>query len=107
VQQISRIWLPVLCIAACFAQANQEIVTDRPDITEASTVIPVGSVQSENGVTWTKDRGVSTWDLPETLFRIGLTSRTELRLTPPGYFNEIHPERMVAGFGDMSIGVKE
>ena len=106
-QQISRIWLPVLCTAACFAQANQEIVTDRPDITEASTVIPVGSVQFENGVTWTNDRGVRMWDLPETLVRVGVASCTELRLSPPGYFDQGRGERMLAGFSDASVGVKE
>jgi hypothetical protein len=29
------------------------IVTDRPDVTESSNVISTGSVQLENGITWT------------------------------------------------------
>src|SRR5258708_487968 len=44
------------------------IVTDRPDIAESSIVIPVGSVQVENGFTWTRDHRTSAIDLRETLF---------------------------------------
>src|SRR5579863_1282348 len=32
---------------------DPEIVTDRPDITESSVVVPKGSLQFENGLTWT------------------------------------------------------
>jgi len=47
-----------------------EIVTDRPDVTESSIVVPKNSRQSENGLTWTSDRGQQTLDLPETLLRL-------------------------------------
>ena len=44
---------------------NREIVTDRPAITESSVVVPSGTLQSENGVTGTRDHGKRTFDFPE------------------------------------------
>jgi hypothetical protein len=43
------------------------IVTDRPDVTESSIVVPKGSVQFENGITWTKQRHDNAIDFSETL----------------------------------------
>ncbi|HET6180145.1 MAG TPA: hypothetical protein VFE61_24705 [Candidatus Sulfotelmatobacter sp.] len=43
------------------------IVTDRPDVTESSIVVPKGSVQFENGITWTKQRHDDAIDFSETL----------------------------------------
>jgi len=93
----------------CVAQTptTQEIVTDRPDITESSVVIPVGSVQGENGLTWTRDRGTSSIGLTETLFRVGLWERTEVRLGAPNYLDDLGGRRTPSGFGDVSIGLKE
>ena len=108
--------LLVICIvlaavdcAPCFGQTptSEEIVTDRPDVTEASTVIPVGSVQSESGLTWTGDHGSSTIGLPETLFRMGLWERTEVRFGAPDYLYRLDGQRTPAGFGDTSIGLKQ
>jgi len=44
-----------LLSSTCFAQSsvtprNQEIVTDRPDITESSVTVPARTLQRENGV---------------------------------------------------------
>ena len=33
-----------------FGHSSEEIVTDRPDITESSIVVPPGTLQSESGV---------------------------------------------------------
>jgi hypothetical protein len=38
-----------------------DIVTDRPDVTESSIVIPNGSFQLENGFTWKRDQGGTSW----------------------------------------------
>jgi len=43
-----------------------EIVTDGPDITEASTVVPYGSLQAENGPVWTTRQHLRTLDGLET-----------------------------------------
>ena len=67
------------------ATADSDIVTDRPDVTESSIVVPAGSLQIENGITWTSDRRFQTFDLPESLMRFGLATRTEFRIAVPNY----------------------
>jgi hypothetical protein len=41
--------VPAIAAAEC-TQSTAPIETDRPDITNSSVVVPVGSFQSENGV---------------------------------------------------------
>jgi len=91
----------------CFGQSSQDIVTDRPDITESSIVVPPGTLQGENGVTWTGDHGRRTLDLSESLLRLGVWSRTEFRIELPNLLGRfwaaaaIHP-----GLTDLSVGAK-
>jgi outer membrane putative beta-barrel porin/alpha-amylase len=82
-------------------------VTDRPDITEASTVIPYGSLQAENGPVWTTRQHLQTLDGLETRLRFGIARLTELRLGVPDYFyNRGRPEH-ASGFGDLVVGAKQ
>jgi hypothetical protein len=71
----------ILSVGAYILNGQQasEIVTDRPDVTEASTVVPKDGLQIENGFTQTSDHGTGTPDLSESLVRYGLSDRTELR----------------------------
>jgi hypothetical protein len=87
--------------------AIPEINTDRPDVTEASTVIPKGSLQLENGMTWTNDHGTQTLDLSESLLRIGLADRTELRVVVPNFLAGLARTGGATGFGDMALGMKQ
>jgi Putative MetA-pathway of phenol degradation len=98
-----------LVCCPCLAQTSQvpEIVTDRPDITESSVVIPLGSIQAENGFTWTRDHRTSALDVPESLIRLGLWERTELRFTAPNYLDRTGAPYRLSGLGDTSIGIKE
>ena len=86
------------------------IVTDRPSVTDASIVIPVGSIQLENGFLDNSTPTVRTLDGPETLIRMGLHAKTELRFyVPDDYYNQSVGMSGVApgsGFGDLAIGVK-
>ena len=97
--------------AICNAQspptvADPEIVTDRPDVTESSIVVPIRSVQIENGATWTTDHGAQTFNLSESLIRFGVSTRTEIRLVIPEYFGGITgPDP--TGFGDLALGMKQ
>lgn len=76
-----------LIIAASRLIAGEELVTDRPDQTESSSVVPKGSVQIETGaVLEVKDFAdtdpeikLSQYHLATTLIRYGLTDRLELR----------------------------
>jgi hypothetical protein len=115
----TTLWLAAVTVAA-YAQspapgtgpaaapaADLEIVTDRPDVTESSIVVPKGSLQFENGMTWTSDHGQTALDLTETLVRLGIADRTELRFVVPNYLAALTGPGSGAGFGDVAIGMKQ
>jgi hypothetical protein len=87
--------------------AEQEIVTDRPDTTESSIVVPKGSLQFENGLTWTNDHGQQTLDFSETLMRLGISDRTELRIVVPNFLDGLTSPISASGFGDIALGMKQ
>jgi hypothetical protein len=102
----------VVLIASGYAAgddgAQAPIATDRPSVTDSSVVVPLGSLQIENGFAETVSDGRSTFDGPETLLRFGLLSKTELRLTAPDYFGPVGTgSGTSSGFGDLAIGVKQ
>jgi hypothetical protein len=83
------------------------LVTDRPDRTESSEIVPPRFVQLEVGWTHTKfedgEPGAEIDSFPETLVRIGLSRRVELRLGHGGYqWLDVDEE----GWADASIGLK-
>lgn len=107
----------VSCVLACsviaatgnraLAQtAPQPITTDRPSVTDSSSVVPLGTLQLENGFTDTANQGQQTVDGPETLMRFGVASTTELRLTVPDYYGALGSAQP-SGFGDLGIGIKQ
>ena len=84
------------------------ISTDRPAVTNSSVVVPAGSLQAENGFLETRSQGRSVLDGPETLVRLGVAKRTELRFTVPDYFHNLTDGGgSGTGFGDFAFGVKE
>jgi hypothetical protein len=97
-----------LCaVGSAQSAKEQEIVTDRPDITESSLVVPAGTMNIENGFAWTRDHGRALLDVSESLIRLGLGKRTELRLGVPSFFHDVGGPESPSGFGDSSLGVKE
>jgi hypothetical protein len=93
---------------ASAASAPPVINTDRPAITDSSQVVPSGDMVFENGFTETGSQGQTSFDFPETLVRFGLTSKTELRFTPPDYFQNFNTGAgFGAGFGDLSLSLKQ
>ena len=104
--------LALVCLAALNPwllrgqSGDSEIVTDRPDITESALVVPVASLQLENGLTWSSAHGARTIDLSETLVRLGILQKTEVRLGVPNFSSALSgkPE---SGFGDLSLGLKQ
>lgn len=113
-----------LIAAALFLAANSttlaqevpELVTDRPDQTESSVVVPPGYTQLEIG--WTHARNddhgedVRSHSIPEVLLRYGICERWELRLGHAGYtwedidFSDGSPSEDSEGWGDSEIGFK-
>lgn len=82
--------------------------TSRPSFTDAVTTVPQGSIQAENGATYTANRGGTYgWTVPETLVRLGLTEHTELRYTVPNYIynGDNQPGWLASNFGDTSVGL--
>lgn len=83
-----------------------ELVTDRPDQTESAAVVPLGTVQVETGVLFSRDEAggeeTETVEGPGTLVRIGLGSRTELRLGWDGWVREERAD----GPADAEVGAK-
>ncbi len=68
------------------AAAGDPLITDRPDFTEASSVVGLGVVQLETGYTFIYrddefDQSITqTHSFPETLLRVGLHEGVELRI---------------------------
>jgi hypothetical protein len=89
------------------ADAPAPISTDRPAITNSSVVVPAGSVQVENGFLETGSQGQSVVDGPESLVRIGVAKKTELRFSLPDYFHNLTTGAAASGFGDFAVGVKQ
>ncbi len=97
----------LLC-AAFIAHADDPIVTDRPDFTESSRVVPLGRTQVESGSTWTRADGrSSSLSGPEILIRRSLSSKIELRIGLPNYnWLRTRGERTVKGLDDLYLGFK-
>jgi hypothetical protein len=92
----------------CGVDAGSPINTDRPQITEASTVVPCGSLQLENGVADTASGGQSGADLTETWLRFGIPAKGELRVGVPDYFTNTETNTgFSSGFSDLTLGYKQ
>ncbi|SIO67738.1 hypothetical protein SAMN05443247_11865 [Bradyrhizobium erythrophlei] len=52
--------------------AKDVIATDRPDVTNSSLVVPMGSLQSENGVNFSARDGGRTIDGTNSRWRLGV-----------------------------------
>jgi Putative MetA-pathway of phenol degradation len=85
--------------------AKDEIATDRPDVTNSSLVVPVGSLQSENGVNLSARDGGRTIDGTNTRWRLGVAPCLELLLDVPTYFANIRGPGS-SGFSNVAPAVK-
>lgn len=83
------------------------IATDRPAVANSSVVIPAGYIQFENGFLESRSQGQMVIDGPETLVRVGIAQRTELRLNVPNYFHNLTFGSSSSGFGDFALGAKQ
>jgi hypothetical protein len=81
------------------------IVTDRPDITNSSLVVPWGSLQAENGVDWVLWRGANALDAPNAELRFGVAPCTEFFINVPSYFAAMS-RAQPSGFSDVVASLK-
>jgi Putative MetA-pathway of phenol degradation len=84
--------------------AKDEIATDRPDVTNSSVVVPVGSLQSENGVDFSARDGGRTVD-GTSRWRLGIAPCLEVLVDVPTYFASVHGTGS-SGFSDVAPGIK-
>lgn len=72
-----------------FADDTMELITDRPDQTESSAVVPDGYLQLELGSSYTEESGESrALTYPELLVRWGVAEKLELRFGLPSWTTE-------------------
>lgn len=104
-------WVCGLISASASAQTDSAstvtISTDRPAVSASSVVVPRTGFQVENGMLLTDTQGDDVLDLPESNFRYGLLSRTELRFAAPDYFYTLSGTSAGSGFGDLAAGLKQ
>src|SRR5215469_3964245 len=108
------LFLAIFAIRSAIAQTGgsglappySDIITDRPDVTESSIVVPVGTLQFENGFTWTADHGAQSIDFSQTLIRLGISNKMEFRFVVPDYVHGVGTIPIQSGFEDLAIGFK-
>jgi hypothetical protein len=84
---------------------KDEIATDRPDVTNSSVVVPVGSFQSENGInTYSRDSGREI-DGTNSRWRLGIAQCLEVFVDLPTYFANIKAPG-ASGWTDVAPAVK-
>jgi len=87
-------------------QNSSPIITDRPDFTESSVVVPPGSVQVEAGLTYSSARPTVAFGAPELLVRYSLSPLVEARFGLPNHETVRGGGQTTSGWTDSSIGVK-
>ena len=84
---------------------KDEIITDRPDVTNSSVVVPEGSLQIENGVNLSARDGDRSVDGTNTRLRFGIANCLEFLVDTPTYFSDIsNPQK--SGFSDVAPALK-
>jgi len=85
--------------------ASDEIATDRPDVTNSSLVVPVGSFQSENGINLSARDAGRTIDGTNSRWRLGIAPCLEVLVDLPTYFSNVRAPGS-SGFTDVAPAVK-
>jgi hypothetical protein len=94
--------IPASAATRCW---SDEIVTDRPDVTNSSIVVPAGSLQSENGIDFAARDASRVLDGANSRLRFGIAPCAELLVDLPSYFLPTQG-RASAGFSNIVPAVK-
>jgi hypothetical protein len=84
---------------------QSEIVTDRPDVTNSSLVVPDGSIQSENGVNTSRQSAGKGFDGSNSRIRFGVAPCLEVLVDVPSYVGRLTGAGDT-GFTNVTPGVK-
>jgi hypothetical protein len=72
--------LILIFLCSSYTSIGQQIQTDRPNETEAPTVVAVHHLQLENGFSFEKKDGEKTYEVPQIVLRYGVFKNAELRV---------------------------
>jgi hypothetical protein len=95
---------PAAAIGEC-TQASAPIATDRPDVTNSSVVVPVGSLQNENGFNVSRRDGANIFDGSNSRWRLGIAPCLEVLVDLPNYEGVFRGDGP-SGFGNAAPAVK-
>jgi Putative MetA-pathway of phenol degradation len=95
---------PAMAADEC-TQTSAPIATDRPDTTNSSVVVPVGSLQNENGWNVSRRDGGNVFDGSNSRWRLGIVPCLEVLIDLPNYVGALHGAGP-SGFGDVAPAVK-
>ena len=84
---------------------EDEIATDRPDVTNSSVVVPFGSFQSENGIILSRRDGAQAFDGTNSRLRLGIAPCLELLVDLPSNVTAFHGFG-ASGFTNLAPAVK-
>ena len=92
--------MPQLAAAGECPSPSSEIATDRPDVTNSSQVVPVGSLQGENGINSTGNGVEKTVDGTNSRLRLGVAPCFEVLIDLP---NDVGRVRGAADSGFTNV----
>jgi hypothetical protein len=96
--------VPAAAAEGC-TQQSAPIATDRPDVTNSSIVVPVGSLQNENGINVSRRDGADIFDGTNSRWRLGLAPCFEVLVDLPNYVGTFRGEGP-SGFGNVAPALK-
>jgi hypothetical protein len=92
-------------VAGQCPEASSDIATDRPSVTNSSTVVPSGSLQSENGVNISGQNDSQSFNGTNSRLRYGVAPCLEILVDLPNYFVPINGNAN-SGFSDLAPAIK-
>ena len=97
---------PFAWSSPAFAQSDQGIEPDRPDVTNGTHIVPSGLVQIEFGGMYTRDAPGQTGATSPFTIRVGLADWIEARIGADGVTTQNGPDASATGFGNVQLGAK-
>jgi len=101
----SCLWGSEIRAAEDCPTAADDIEVDRPDITNSSVVVPVASLQLENGINLTRQTSATTLDGTNSRLRLGVAHCLEVLADVPNYTRSLQGSG-ASGFSDVAPAVK-
>jgi len=97
----TKLLFTLILISTSFSSLFSQLITDRPDQTESSVVLPQGHIQIETGISLEDSQS----DI-NTLFRIGIVNGVEMRINSNYLINDDISSLKKSSFSDFEIGAK-